>query len=154
MDVSKQYSETLFDSVLMISKLLGFSRSVAIVFSTIYSHDVPLSVDDLVCESGLSKSAVSLALRELTHLNAIQEKSIRGERSRHYVGMPDLSSVVIALVMARLHLPMTELRASLDRLPNVTERSQQMWTLLSTLENIDSLLANSRAESQTQESIS
>src|SRR5262245_18271114 len=87
-------SREVFETLLILGKIMGFNRSVAIVFATLYSHHQAYSIDDLVAETNLSKSAVSLALRDLLQLQAIYEKGILGERSRYYGGLPKLGDVV------------------------------------------------------------
>lgn len=146
MQVETQVDPTLFEPLLMLGKVLGLSRSVATVFAIVYSWDAPLTVEEIVDRSGLSKSAVSLALRELLQQGAIQEKMVLGERSRHYIGMADLQQVATEMVMARLRLPLSELRDMVADANSTECRVVQMRALLQT---VDSTLASIRAESQS-----
>lgn len=124
----------LFEAILLLGKLLGFSRSVATVFALLYSGDTPLSVEELVEHSGLSKSAVSLALRDLLQMGAIQEKMLLGERCRYYAGMPDMALVAIEIVMAKLQYPLSELHDRVGDLSGSHGRITQVRNLLSMID--------------------
>ncbi|NJL92853.1 MAG: hypothetical protein HC915_03580 [Anaerolineae bacterium] len=123
-----------FEGLLTVGKLLGMSRSVATVFALLYSTDGAISVEAIGAETRLSRSAVSLAMRDLLQLGLAQEVGMLGERCRYYAGQPDLSQAVKQMVFARLEPTFSELRAKLSDPSAPTERLQQAHRLLHTLQ--------------------
>jgi len=125
----------LFDPLLFLGKMLGLSRSVALVFAVLYSQDTPMTVEELVESTGLSKSAVSLALRDLLQIGAAQERMMLGARSRHYSGQPDLEAVAKDIMLRKLKYPLTELRDKLEGAAGSPVRSEQVRALLESIES-------------------
>jgi len=136
----------LFEALLMLGKMLGLSRSVATVFALLYSAETPLTVEELVEATSLSKSAVSLALRDLMQLGAVQERTFLGERSRRYSGQPDLTQVARDVILARLRYPLSELRDKLHQSPFNHSRMEQVRNLL---DAVDHTLTKIQAENQS-----
>lgn len=136
--------DELFEAILMLGKMLGLSRSVATVFAVLYSRDDALSVEELVDLTGLSKSAVSLAVRDLIQMGVVHEKIIVGERCRRYAGLPDLACAATEMALARLKSPLSELRQRLDNAAGSSARWQQARALLAT---VDDTLAAIQIES-------
>jgi len=126
----------LIEALLVIGRMLGMSRSVAIVFAILYSHDKPCKVEEIASEGNLSRSAVSLALRELDQFGAIQEVAVLGERSRRYCGQPDLSRTVTAMLVNRLQNPLGELRSKLGDSSGSPVRLEQARSLLNTIDDV------------------
>ena len=131
--------DNLFEALLGLGKLLGMNRSIASVFAVLYSHDAPCTIDEIATLGNLSKSAVSLALRDLTYMGIVQELGILGERCRHYCGQPHLAETVIDLIVARLSPAVLEVQARLDQVTEASPRRNQMQELV---QAIDSALAH------------
>lgn len=139
----------LFEAVLILGKLLGLSRSVATVFAILYSHDDAMTIEALVAASGLSKSAISLALRELDQLGAIQEKALVGERTRRYCGLPNLVTVTTEIALTRLKYPLSELRDKVDASEQTNRRLHQVQSLLNAFDHtLATLLADNQQRTQ------
>src|SRR5687767_4188785 len=128
--------ETLFDGLLIIGRWLGMSRSVATVFAVLYDQTKPYTVDELASASGLSKSAVSLALRDLLQFGAVQELSPVGERCRRYSGQPDLAQTVKQLILSRVVDILDEFRTCIESTPKSHRRTEQARDLLATFEQV------------------
>ncbi len=135
LDIGSYVHTELFEALLKLGKLLGLSRSVATVFAVLYTAEDALSVEELVDASTLSKSAVSLALRELGQLGAVQERLVVGERCRRYTGQDDLSAAAVGIVLARVKAPLDELHDAFEALPDTSRRTQQAGSLLQLVEN-------------------
>lgn len=119
----------IFEALLAFGKLLGMSRSVASVFALLYSQDSACTVEEIADYSNLSKSAVSLALRDLMQLGAVQETTVLGERCRRYAGLSDVGQTIKNMVVDRLKYPISDLEA---RLENTAEsvRQRQLQALI------------------------
>lgn len=113
-----------------MGKLLGMSRSVAIVFALLHSGESRWTVEVLVDASGLSKSAVSLALRDLMQMGAAQEAIAFGERTRYYSGHPDLVQSATDIFMAKIGHSLVEFREKIEQASGSNARLEQAQTLL------------------------
>lgn len=145
MDATIKASDGVFDAVLMVGRLLGLSRSVAAVFAALYSEDCPLTLDELADVTGLSKSAVSLALRDLIQLGVVQERLFAGVRARHYCGNLDLERAAKDIALEKMRVPLSALRDKLVVLDGSQARLNQARSLL---ESIESTLVMMQAESR------
>lgn len=127
--------ENLFEALLVVGKFLGMSRSVAMVFAALYHQENASTVEELAAETNLSKSAVSLALRDLIQLGAAHEIAMVGERCLRYEGQPDLANTVKAMIADRIQNPLAELRARLEGSAGSPTRLEQARNLLNVIEN-------------------
>jgi DNA-binding transcriptional regulator GbsR (MarR family) len=130
MDAKLYTQQDLFELVLLVGRLLGLSRGTASVFATLYSEDSPLTIEEIVACCGLSKSAVSLVLRDLIQMGAVQEKYFPGERCRRYCGYPDLERVTKDIITEKLQVPLAALSEKLDILEGSHTRLDQVRGLV------------------------
>lgn len=124
----------LFEGLLILGKMLGMSRSVAAVFALLHSGESRWTVEEIVEASGLSKSAVSLALRDLIQMGAAQEVMALGERSRYYTGHPDLVESATEIFMAKIGYSLSEFRAKIENASGPQARLNQAHALLARLD--------------------
>lgn len=124
----------LYEGLLILGKMLGMSRSVAIIFALLHSCESRWTVDELVEASALSKSAVSLALRDLMQMGAAQEAIALGERSRYYTGHPDLVESVTEIFMAKIGYSLSEFRIKIETASGPRNRLDQAQALLERME--------------------
>ncbi|MFB6109377.1 MAG: GbsR/MarR family transcriptional regulator [Halodesulfurarchaeum sp.] len=64
------------------AELYGLSRSYGRLYGILYFKDEPVSLDDLVDESGYAKSTVSTAMKKMETLHVVQRRSLPGEGKR------------------------------------------------------------------------
>lgn len=137
----------LFEALLATGKLLGMNRSLASVFAVIYSQDAPCTVEEIASLSNLSKSAVSLALRDLILLGAAQELGLPGERCRRYCGQPHLAHTVIHLIASRLSSPLAEIQTRLGQATETNSRLDQARELVNAMDKALAQLQKGRTVS-------
>lgn len=79
----------------------GISRTVGQIYALLYLSPVPLNADDIVERLGVSRSNVSMGLKELGAWNLIRLQHLPGDRRDHYATPDDLWTIVRTLVEER-----------------------------------------------------
>lgn len=75
-------------------RVLGLPRSLGEIYGLLFISNEPLSLDDLVCDLGISKGSVSQGLRTLRTLGAVREAPGNGDRRKYYESAVDLKRLV------------------------------------------------------------
>lgn len=131
-----QSEKNLFEGLLVLGKLLGMSRSVALVFALLHSGESRWTAEDIMDVTGLSKSAVSMALRDLIQMGTAQETIALGERSRYYTGHPDLVQSVTDIFMAKIGHSLVEFREKIEHASGPQVRLDQAQALLARMNDV------------------
>lgn len=76
--------ERVIDAMARAAEVYGLSRSDGRLYGVLHFADDPLSLDDLVAESGYAKSTVSTSMSTLRRFNLVQRRSLPGEGKRAY----------------------------------------------------------------------
>jgi DNA-binding transcriptional regulator GbsR (MarR family) len=79
----------------------GINRTVGQVYALLFLSDRPLCADDIVASLGVSRSNVSMSLRELQSWNLVRLQHLAGDRRDHFVTPEDLWLIVRTLVEER-----------------------------------------------------
>lgn len=79
----------------------GISRTVGQIYALLYLSQAPLNADDIVERLGLSRSNVSMGLKELGGWNLIRLQHLPGDRRDYYATPDDLWTIVRTLVEER-----------------------------------------------------
>jgi DNA-binding transcriptional regulator GbsR (MarR family) len=80
-----ELKQTFTESLSQISYFWGFPKGMGALFAVLYLAPNPLSLDELVERSGLTKGAVSTNVRALARLGLVQRSSKLGDRKDYYV---------------------------------------------------------------------
>ena len=84
-----------------ISGFWGFPKGMGAIFAVLYLAPGPLSLDELVLQTSLTKGAISTNVRGLARLGLIQPVSQRGDRKDYYVAETDFYRAVRAILLER-----------------------------------------------------
>lgn len=158
----------IVDACVQAARLKGYSDASGVLRGTLFLADKPLSMDDLVKETGYSKSTVSANMSILENIGLAKRVITPGDKRYHYVPVSDTDSIRMAmvknikkeiqLIVSALDLTERDLKASdecerskkaLDRISYLrhfyeqTERLLDLMAKYSTDEIID-LLENAR----------
>lgn len=144
--------DSFIDSWGAIGSLLGVNTSVARVHALLIASDRPWSLDEIAERLNISKSNVSMSLKELRSWNVIRRVIQAGERREFYTCEPDVWRMFFNIIRERKKRefdPIVDgVRAALDAAeasPSgiAVDRLKQMEQMLSTFEAITmKLLAN------------
>jgi DNA-binding transcriptional regulator GbsR (MarR family) len=79
----------------------GINRTVGQIYAALFIAERPLCADDLVERLGLSRSNVSIGLKELHSWNLLRPKSIASDRRDFFTTPEDIYAIVRTLVDER-----------------------------------------------------
>lgn len=77
-DETAAVEEDVIESIERSAEVYGLSRSAGRVYGVLYFADEPLSIPDLVEETGYAKSTISNVTRKLTRTGMIHRRSSEG----------------------------------------------------------------------------
>ena len=77
-----------------ISNFWGFPKAMGAIYGAIYLSPVPVSLDDLVIQAGVSKGAVSTNVRQLERLGMVHKHLQLGDRKDYYTAETDFWLVI------------------------------------------------------------
>ncbi len=84
-----------------ISRFWGFPKGVGAIFAVLYLSPSPLSLDELVRRTGLTKGAVSTDVRALARMGLVQSSSRLGDRKDYYVAETDFYKAIRSILGER-----------------------------------------------------
>jgi DNA-binding transcriptional regulator GbsR (MarR family) len=102
-----------------IARFWGFPKAMGAIYGAIYLAPEPLSLDDLVQQTALSKGAVSTNVRTLQRLQMVQKRVKLGDRRDFYEAETDFWKVVRSVLKERE-------RTEFDRALRAVAESLQM----------------------------
>jgi DNA-binding transcriptional regulator GbsR (MarR family) len=93
--------ETLIQGLSRISQFWGFPRGMGAIYGALYLSPLPLSLDDLVEQAGITKGAVSTNVRALERLGMVHPHLEIGERKDYYVAETDFWKITRGILKER-----------------------------------------------------
>jgi DNA-binding transcriptional regulator GbsR (MarR family) len=84
-----------------ISRFWGFPKGMGAIFAVIYLSPTPLSLDEIVQETGLTKGAVSTEIRALARMGLVHRSSRLGDRKDYYEAEPDFYAAIRSILKER-----------------------------------------------------
>ena len=95
--IKQDFVEGLSD----ISRFWGFPKGVGAVFGVLYLSPTPLSLDEIVRQTGLTKGAISTDVRALARMGLVQRSSHVGDRRDYYEPETDFYRAIRAILSER-----------------------------------------------------
>jgi DNA-binding transcriptional regulator GbsR (MarR family) len=115
-DSSEAVREEVIESMERSAEVYGLSRSAGRVYGTLYFAAEPLSIPELVEETGYAKSTISNVTRKLTRIGLIRRRSTGGGGRRvQFEPETDLWFVVQDVFQQYVAREMGTTRRTLDR---------------------------------------
>ena len=84
-----------------ISRFWGFPKGMGAIFAVLYLSPTPLSLDEIVQETGLTKGAVSTEIRALARMGLVQRSSKLGDRKDYYEAETDFYAAIRSILKER-----------------------------------------------------
>lgn len=122
--------ERVIESMEQSAEVYGLSRSAGRIYGVLYFATEPLSIPELVEETGYAKSTVSTVTRKLTRIGLIHRRSSDGggrrvqftaEREVWFI----LQDVFQQYILRETHATLRTLRRAENSLPNDTDSPDQ-----------------------------
>ena len=79
----------------------GINRTVGQIYAVLFIAERPLCADDIVERLGLSRSNVSMGLKELQSWNLLRRRPVSGDRREFFAAPEDIYAIVRTLVDER-----------------------------------------------------
>ena len=95
--IKKDFTEGLSQ----ISRFWGFPKGMGAIFGVLYLSPTPLSLDEIVQETGLTKGAVSIEIRALARMGLVHRSSTLGDRKDYYEAEADFYAAVRSILKER-----------------------------------------------------
>lgn len=96
-EIKQKFTEGLSN----ISRFWGFPKGVGAIFAVLYLSPSPLSLDELVDRTGLTKGAVSTNVRALARMGLVQPSSRLGDRKDYYTAETDFYKAIRSILGER-----------------------------------------------------
>ncbi len=84
-----------------ISRFWGFPKGMGAIFAVLYLSPTPLSLDDLVRETGLTKGAISTEIRSLARMGLVHRSTKLGDRKDYYEAETDFYTAIRSILKER-----------------------------------------------------
>ena len=119
MDHSAQIKQEFTEALSHISRFWGFPKGVGAVFGVLYLAPEPLSLDEMVERSGLTKGAVSTNVRALARMGLVHRSTHLGDRKDYYIAETDFYRAIRSILGERQN---AEFAASVGQVRQTLER--------------------------------
>jgi DNA-binding transcriptional regulator GbsR (MarR family) len=96
-----QIKQNFTEGLSNISRFWGFPKGVGAIFAVLYLSPAPLSLDELVRQSGLTKGAVSTNVRALARMGLVRPSSHIGDRKDYYEAETDFYKAIRSILSER-----------------------------------------------------
>jgi len=84
-----------------ISRFWGFPKGMGAIFAVIYLSPTPLSLDEIVQETGLTKGAISTEIRALARIGLVHRSTRLGDRKDYYEAETDFYAAIRSILKER-----------------------------------------------------
>ena len=84
-----------------ISRFWGFPKGMGAIFAVLYLSPAPLSLDEIVRETGLTKGAISTEIRALARMGLVHRSSRLGDRKDYYEAEADFYASIRSILKER-----------------------------------------------------
>ena len=84
-----------------ISRFWGFPKGMGAIFGVLYLSPTPLSLDEIVQETGLTKGAISTEIRALARMGLVHRSSRLGDRKDYYEAEADFYAAIRSILKER-----------------------------------------------------
>ena len=100
-DTLPQIKQEFVEGMSQISRFWGFPKGVGAIFGVIYLSPAPLSLDEIVEQTGLTKGAVSTEVRALARLGLVRRSSKLADRKDYYEAETDFYKAIRSILKER-----------------------------------------------------
>ena len=98
---SLQLKQDFTEGLSQISKFWGFPKGMGAIFAVLYLSPAPLSLDELVGQTGLTKGAISTNVRALARMGLVRPSTKLGDRKDYYEAETDFYKSIRAIIKER-----------------------------------------------------
>ena len=107
-----------------ISRFWGFPKGMGAIFAVLYLSPTPLSLDEIVQETGLTKGAISTEIRALARMGLVHRSSKLGDRKDYYEAEADFYAAIRSILKERQN---SEFDRALRSVTETLETMEASW---------------------------
>ena len=131
-----QLKQDFTEGLSQISKFWGFPKGMGSLFGVLYLAPNPLSLDELVLQSGLTKGAVSTNVRALARMGLVHPYTKLGDRKDYYTAETDFYKSIRAILKERQNIEfdraVASVRETIEKLeahPKIADEAERAFLL-------------------------
>lgn len=95
--IKKDFTEGLSQ----ISRFWGFPKGMGAIFAVLYLSPIPIPLDEIVEQTGLTKGAISTEVRTLARMGLVHRSTKLGDRKDYYEAETDFYAATRAILKER-----------------------------------------------------
>ena len=107
-----------------ISRFWGFPKGMGAIFAVLYLSPAPLSLDEIVQQTGLTKGAISTEIRSLARMGLVHRSSRLGDRRDYYEAESDFYAAIRSILKERQN---SEFDRALRSVQETLEKMEANW---------------------------
>lgn len=96
-----QVKRNFTEGLSQISRFWGLPKGMGAIFAVLYLSPAPLSLDEIVRETGLTKGAVSTEVRTLARMGLVHRSSKMADRKDYYEAESDFYASIRSILKER-----------------------------------------------------
>ncbi len=96
-----QLKQDFTEGMSQISRFWGFPKGMGAIFGVLYLSPAPLSLDEIVEQTGLTKGAISTEVRTLARMGLVHRSSKLGDRKDYYEAETDFYTAIRSILQER-----------------------------------------------------
>jgi DNA-binding transcriptional regulator GbsR (MarR family) len=96
-----ELKQNFTESLSQISRFWGFPKGMGAIFGVLYLSPTPLSLDEIVEQTGLTKGAISTEVRTLARMGLVHRSSKLGDRKDYYEAETDFYQSIRSILKER-----------------------------------------------------
>ena len=96
-----QLKQDFTEGLSQISRFWGFPKGMGTIFAVLYLSPTPLSLDEVVQQTNLTKGAVSTEIRTLARMGLVHRSSKLGDRKDYYEAESDFYKSIRSILKER-----------------------------------------------------
>ena len=96
-----QLKQDFTEGLSQISRFWGFPKGMGAIFAVLYLSPTPLSLDEVVAQTNLTKGAVSTEIRTLARMGLVHRSSKLGDRKDYYEAESDFYKSIRSILKER-----------------------------------------------------
>jgi DNA-binding transcriptional regulator GbsR (MarR family) len=96
-----QLKQDFTEGLSQISRFWGFPKGMGAIFAVLYLSSNPLSLDEIVQQTGLTKGAISTEVRTLARMGLVHRSSKLADRKDYYEAESDFYKSIRSILKER-----------------------------------------------------
>ena len=96
-----QLKQDFTEGLSQISRFWGFPKGMGAIFAVLYLSPTPLSLDEIVQATGLTKGAISTEVRTLARMGLVHRSSRLADRKDYYEAEDDFYKSIRSILKER-----------------------------------------------------